>query len=93
MTSSEKKSFLTAKVLVVMLLVAIIYVTYEFYNLRADTRKPNRVQLHPYDYILEVDGTDSISVYTIYNQDHSVVGSFTSSHCDSLDVIIMEDNL
>jgi hypothetical protein len=49
--------------------------------------------LHPYDYIMEVDGTDSVSIYTIYNQDHSVVGSFSASNCDSLDVIITEDNL
>lgn len=49
--------------------------------------------VHPYDYVLEVDGTDSIEVFHIFDNRHYKVGSFTSTHPDSLVTIIDNDNL
>ena len=49
--------------------------------------------VHQYDYILEVDGTDSIEHMYIFDNKHNPVGDFYTSSPDSLQIIIDQDNL
>lgn len=54
--------------------------------------KPILPQIHNYEYIMSVqDGsTDSTLLYTIYDDQHNLIGTVESNKMDSL---IIEDNL
>jgi hypothetical protein len=47
--------------------------------------------VHQYDYIIEVDGTDSVEIFHLYDNYHNEIGAF--SNTDSLKTLINEDNL
>lgn len=81
-----KTAFIIATVL------NLILGMYMFYRL-VEQNKNHFHTLHEYDYVLEVDGTDSIEVFHIFDNRHYSVGSFTSAHNDSLQIIIDQDNL
>ncbi len=48
---------------------------------------PHKV-VHQYDYILEVDGTDSVEHIFLYDNKHNPVGDFYTNNPDSLQIII-----
>jgi len=58
-----------------------------------DYTKSRVPKVHQYDYIIEVDGTDSISIYTLYDYQHNEIGKFSSENTKMLDEYIIEDNL
>ena len=51
--------------------------------------KPKTSQLYEYEYIMTVDGTDSVNRYSIYDNVHNFVGNVTA---DKLDSLINADN-
>ena len=83
----KKIDFILPLVLITICIAGII-VCYNVYKQPSVFSK-----VHEYDYIIEVDGTDSVSVYHLLDNHHQEIGSFTSNNCDSLDQLIMEDNL
>ena len=49
------------------------------------------IKVHQYDYIIEVDGTDSVEIYHLYDNRHREIGEFRNT--DSLKTLIYEDNM
>jgi hypothetical protein len=47
--------------------------------------------VHQYDYIIEVDATDSVEIFHLYDNYHNEIGAF--SNTDSLKTLINEDNM
>jgi hypothetical protein len=83
----KTKDIIFPVVLLIILLAGIVVCVKAF-------KKPGPIyKVHQYDYIIEVDGTDSISVYHLFDNNHNEIGSFTGSNCDSLDLLVIEDNL
>lgn len=70
----------------------LVLSVYMFYRI-VEQNKNHFHTLHQYDYVLEVDGTDSTEIYHLFDNRHYSVGSFTSAHPDSLTTIIYQDNL
>lgn len=91
----RNKDIVVPLVILALCMVAIVGLSIRVYNQGSKISQLSQEQpiIHYYDYIIEVDGTDSTEVYTLYNCEHVPVGSFTSNNTDSLKLLIMEDNL
>jgi hypothetical protein len=74
------------------LLLGLFFVLYLSFEEKEEI-KIEKITPHNYDYIIEVsDGdTDSSLNYTLYDQNHFLIGD--SLNCKELDSIIIDDNL
>lgn len=70
----------------------LVLAVYMFYRV-VEQDKNHFHTLHQYDYIIEVDGTDSTEIYHLFDNRHYSMGSFSSAHTDSLTTLIYLDNL
>lgn len=82
----KKIHYITPILILLLSLLGTLY----FYPAQSKTKQP---VVHDYDYLIEVsDGdTDSSLNYTLYNQEHVMIGD--SLNCKELDSIIIDDNL
>lgn len=80
------------KINIAILLLNIMITAFLTYRTVEQTQSHTHT-LHQYDYVLEVDATDSVEIFHIFDNRHYSVGSFMSTHSDSLQIIIDQDNL
>ncbi len=87
-----KKSFAFGiSLLLSLFLCLILYVYYLYVN--KPVVKTNQItphKLHAYDYIIEVDGSDSTLVYQVYDYNHNFIGQVKAWDLDDL---IIKDNM
>lgn len=86
----KTSDFIFPLILVTIILCITIGLIMYLYG---QTPKPNEnkikymepvYSLHEYDYVLEVDGTDSPSVYYVYDNRHQLLGVVESCGIDSI---------
>ncbi len=88
----ENKSLVSGALILVALCLGLFFVLYLIFEPKEET-VINTTTIHDYDYLIEVsDGdTDSSLNYTLYDQNHVLIGD--SLNCKELDSIIIDDNL
>lgn len=88
-----EKHLKVAMLLIALSLVGLVLTVYFSFHSKENDNKPvmnNCVRNHWYDYIIEVDGEDSIPKYDIFDNDHKIiVRGITSAQLDS---VIIKDN-
>ena len=75
-----RKDLLTSLYLFLLSVMMLLIVTCIIFM----KRTPEKPPIHDYEYIMLVDGTDSINVYTIYDNEHKIIGTVKSNKLDSL---------
>lgn len=70
-----------------------VVIAFYLLHMLVEQNKDHKHTVHPYDYVIEIDATDSIETVHIFDNRHYSVGSFTTAHPDSLQIIIDQDNL
>lgn len=94
-----KKSFTFAILLLLSLSLCLIVYVYYLYETKpmnkvedqpTENRYVTPYKLHAYDYIIEVDGSDSTLVYQVYDYNHRFIGQVKAW---DLDQLIIKDNL
>lgn len=84
-----KKENISLMVGLIMVAVSFVALAFIFNRLMSE-QKQIGIKLHPYDYIVHCDYTDSTMEYTIFDDKHRIVSTCTSKTIDSA---IIRDNL
>lgn len=82
----KTSDFIFPLILVTIILcitIGLVMYVYSRNNNKVKELKPV-YSLHEYDYVLEVDGTDSPSVYYVYDNRHQLLGVVESCGIDSI---------